>query len=620
MDLESEAELHRLAERRRRASGDDAERSGDALLDMAIEDQLPGVGGRLLLTFVKRNRTLSMPWTRLKVGSPVVISAEGDELADSVSGVVSAKNSRCLQVAVNDYPMGDRFRIDMSADEVTRKRHRRAIMDVVQAGGRLAKLRDVLMGQTEPAFNGRVVTSPVIRDGLNASQQEAVKFALAADDLAIIHGPPGTGKTTTVVELVRQLAEADQSVLACAPSNTGVDNLLQGLVAAGVKCVRLGHPARVMSDLQDLTLDSLVANHDNMQWVKSLLREAEDLFRQAGRYTRARPARNAKRGLRDDAKQLKQQARELEKQAVADVLNSASVICTTTTIDEELLGDRYFDWAVIDEACQSTEPGCWVPLRRAERVVMAGDHCQLPPTILSSAAIQEGFGVSLMERSIGVHPGAAKMLEVQYRMHEQIMRFSSQEFYDDRLSAHESVVGHTLAQLANVKPNPLLPGWLDEPLLFIDTAGADYDEELEPDGLSKRNPQEAALVLKKVEQLADCGIPLDSIAVIAPYAAQVRLIRAQRPSSELEVDTVDGFQGREKEAVVITLVRSNRTGEIGFLADERRMNVALTRARRKLIVIGDSSTLGRHEFYARLMNYFESCQAYHSVWEEKATL
>ncbi len=314
--------------------------------------------------------------------------------------------------------------------------------------------------------------------------------------------------------------------------------------------------------------------------------------------------------------QLKRQARQLEKQAVTDLLDNVSVVCTTTTIDEELLGDRFFDWTVVDEACQSTEPGCWVPVRRCQRVVLAGDHCQLPPTILSNIAMQEGFGVSLMERLIALYPESSKMLNVQYRMHRQIMEFSSRTFYGSRLAADTSVIEHTLAQLPGVTGNDTMPGLLDEPVTFIDTAGADYDEELEPDGESKRNPLEAALVLKKVAQLEACGISSRDIAVIAPYAAQIRLLRAQRTSSELEVDTVDGFQGREKEAVIITLVRSNRAGEIGFLADARRMNVALTRARRKLIVVGDSSTLGGNEFFSQLLSYFEECDGYHSVWEE----
>jgi ATP-dependent RNA/DNA helicase IGHMBP2 len=269
---------------------------------------------------------------------------------------------------------------------------------------------------------------------------------------------------------------------------------------------------------------------------------------------------------------------------------------------------------VIDEACQSTEPGCWIPLLRCDRVVLAGDHCQLPPTVLSREAAREGFGVSLLERLAAMHGDkVTRLLTVQYRMHEQIMRFSSSEFYDDQLEADATVCGHRLCELPGVTGSPLT----ETPVQFIDTAGASYDEEREPDGESRLNPQEAVLVARKVRALLDAGVQPVDIAVIAPYAAQVRRLRRVLAGIEgLEIDSVDGFQGREKEAVVLSLVRSNNEGEIGFLADVRRINVALTRARRKLLVIGDSATLSILPFYQRLFEYFESVGAYQTVWEE----
>jgi predicted DNA helicase len=393
--------------------------------------------------------------------------------------------------------------------------------------------------------------------------------------------------------------------------------MLERLVALGVPCVRLGHPARVMSQLHDHTLDGQVAAHENMKWVKSLLREAEALLRDAGRYTRGKPAKGYRSETRRQAKQLKSQARRLERQAVEHVLDDAQVILSTTTIDEELLDDRWFDWAVIDEACQSTEPGCWIPVLRANRILFAGDHCQLPPTIISTEAAREGFNVSMMERLVESYgDSVTRRLGVQYRMHQQIMQFSSQEFYDAALVADATVVSHLLTDIEGVAETALT----HSPTILIDTAGADYDEELEPDGESRRNPQEAQLAISKAQALIKAGVPASAIAMIAPYAAQVRWLRQLRDErcldKALEIDTVDGFQGREKEAVIITLVRSNKMGEIGFLADTRRMNVAMTRARRKLIVIGDSATIGSHEFFGRMIEYFESIDAYSSVWAE----
>ncbi len=621
LELESIAETQRIAERRVRQSTANAEASGETLLDLVIDSHDSGLGGRVLLTLVKRNRSIGLPWSRLRTGSPVVLTSdEQHDSSEALQGVISAKSPNSIQVSVDEWPDGDRFRLDLAADEITRRRQRVALLAASEARGRTGELRRILLGEKTASFArssnvGNENVSATDSSGfatLNPSQQQAVRFALSAEDIGIIHGPPGTGKTTTVVQFICEAVSRGEKILACAPSNTAVDNLLERLVAKSVSTVRLGHPARVMNDLQQHTLDALVANHENMRWVKQLQREAEQLFRQAGRYTRARPAPGSRAATRQEARQLKAQARELESQAVDHVLDRADVICATTTLDDELLGPRQFDWTVIDEACQSTEPGCWIPLLRANRILLAGDHCQLPPTVVSSEAAQQGFAVSLMQRLMEQTEGRlSKRLDVQYRMHSRIMQFSSDLFYGGSLVADPSVATHRLADLPDVASTPLT----DEPVTFIDTAGADYDEELEPDGESRRNPREAQLVVAKIDELLAAGVPAADIAVIAPYAAQVRLIRQLRPSEAIEVDTVDGFQGREKEAVVISLVRSNRTGEIGFLADTRRMNVALTRARRMLLVVGDSATLGGNEFYSALLSYFEQIDAYHTVWE-----
>jgi ATP-dependent RNA/DNA helicase IGHMBP2 len=268
----------------------------------------------------------------------------------------------------------------------------------------------------------------------------------------------------------------------------------------------------------------------------------------------------------------------------------------------------------MDEASQCTEATAWAPLQIVDRLVLAGDHFQLPPTIISAQAAAEGFNVSLLERLIDqLGKGVARRLSVQYRMHHQIMKFSSQEFYEDSLSADAVVYDHLLQDLPGLAANDLTR----TPIDFIDTAGASYDESAELEGDSRYNLQEADLVLKKVQALLASGLAPAEIAIISPYSAQVRLLREHIQQPEMEIDSVDGFQGREKEAVIVSLVRSNREGEIGFLEDVRRMNVALTRARRKLIVIGDSATITTHPFYQRMVTYFESVGAYHSVWEER---
>ena len=608
LEMESQAERERLEERRKVQSSSGAEKGGETLLGMAIRDHTVGLGGRYLLTLQKRREGQRLPWNRFKVGSPVDLIPDRDGRA--VSGIVSKKRPDRLQVAVDDWPDGTLFRVDLSPDEVTRRRQVAAMELAEQATGRLAYLRDVLLYHRPPRFQERGTIPNA--GNLNISQQAALEWVMTAQDLAIIHGPPGTGKTTTLVEVIRQSVARGERVLACAPSNTAVDNLLERLAAAQVNAVRLGHPARVLEVVRDRTLDALVEVHESHRIISEMLWEADDLDRRSGKFLRRRGERGRKSRQRQEARELRRHARLMEKHAIQDVLNDADVICATVSFDFALLGDQQFDLLVIDEACQSVEPGCWVPLRFAERLVLAGDHCQLSPTILSKPAARDGFAVSLMQRLIEYFGDRiTRQLAIQYRMNEKIMEFPSCRFYGGSLVADPSVGKHTLADLIDATGSELDIG----PVTFFDTAGAGWDEEQEPEGLSRRNPAEGAFVLAQVRQLCDSGVRPQDIAVIAPYAAQVRWLRDQSPWENLEIDTVDGFQGREKEVVVIGTVRSNTDHDIGFLADERRMNVALTRAKRRLIVVGDSATLATSEFFAELLAWFESAGAYRSVWD-----
>jgi ATP-dependent RNA/DNA helicase IGHMBP2 len=609
LDMESEAERFRMQERRKNRSQSNAESRGETLVDLVVSDERTGLGGRYLATFVKRNRSMSLPWNRFRVGSPVVAFDELNE-RDCGYGIVCRRSTVSLEVAFDEYVEGERFRLDLSTDEITRNRQLAALKSIENARGRVAQLRDILLGERELQFDN--VNSLDIDPQLNASQREAIAFAMSARDVAIIHGPPGTGKTTTVVELIRQAVLKGQKVLACAPSNTGVDNLLEKLVSNRLRVVRVGHPARVQEELQAYTLDALVEADPGMKVVAEMHREAEKIVRKAAKFTRAKPVPGARGDMRQEARRLREDAKIYERHIISNVLDRANVICATTNFDPEILGDRQFDLVVIDEACQSTESGCWPAILKAERMILAGDHCQLPPTILSAEAAKQGFAVSLMERLVGMFgESITRQLTVQYRMHEQIMRFSSDCFYANSLIADDSVRLHLLSDLLS-DPHAAI---VQTPATFVDTAGAGWDEQLEPDGESRFNPHEGGWVLKQVEELYNLGIKAEDIAVIAPYAAQVRWLRQRCLHKAVEIDTVDGFQGREKEAILITLVRSNSTGEIGFLGDTRRMNVALTRARRKLIVIGDSATLSGHAFYAKMIAYFESLGSYQSIWE-----
>lgn len=658
LDLEAAAEE---AEARQRARDGTDKGDGTTLTALHLREAEFGLGGRLLLTFSRSNRAERLPPNRLGPGSPVVLSQTKVSRGLTLRGVVFDRQFTTIGIAVeppdDELPDEAVWRLDLSPDEMSRLRQQDALRRASAADGdRLAELKAVLLGERVPEFEGTPPLNPLpdagrgdeaenqlpvgggreeaevgpfrsplpdagrglgggVGSGLNAPQQDAIAFALAAKDVAVIHGPPGTGKTTTVAELIRQAVARGDRVLACAASNHAVDNLLEELLRLDLRPVRLGHPARVDPDLRDRAIDLLAEKHPDARQARKVAKEAFAKFRQADKWTRGKPEPGEKAALRREARELLAEARKLEALAIERILDEAPVVCATLTgLDSELLGRRRYDLAVVDEAGQATEPACWLPLLRADKLVLAGDHCQLPPTVLSPEAAGKGLAVSLMERVVGLYgERVARRLTVQYRMHAAIMGFPSAEFYDGELVADESVVGHRLCDLPGVRAEPLT----ESPVRFIDTAGASYDEELEEDTESRFNRQEAVLAVKKVRGLLDAGVRPYQIAVITPYRAQVRLLRdllADVPA--VEVDSVDGFQGREKEAVVISLVRSNAEGEIGFLGDTRRTNVALTRARRTVLMIGDSATLSNDPFYARLLTYCEGIGAYSSVWEE----
>jgi len=620
LKLEAEAERSRLASRRtsrseRGLSTRVIESRGDTLMNLIVADHRTGLGGRVILTFTKRQQQQLLPWNRFRVGAPVVASNE-ENFHEVGNGVVTARSGTSIDVVFDQWPEAKFFRLELSSDEVTRRRLLAAMRQASEGRGRLSLWRELLIADREPEFyplrDVRQIESRLEQTRLNNSQKQAILHALSANDYAIIHGPPGTGKTTTVAELIRQACERGDKVLACAPSNTGVDNLLEKLIALGVDAVRIGHPARVLENLQQHTLDALVDNDPGMKVVREMQREAERLNERAGKWTRGRPVPGAREDLRAEAKRLRADARLFEQSIVDAKLDSASVICATTNYDPDVLGNRTFDVGVIDEACQSTEPGYWPVVLRCERLIFAGDHCQLPPTVLSSESIRQGFSVSMMERLVDKWRNqTTRQLTVQYRMHKDIMKFPSDHFYENSLVADPSVAEHSLDDFLWNPPQNIDAN----PILFVDTAGADWTEELDPEGESKFNPQEARWVLSQIRALLDSGIPQEDIAVIAPYSAQVRYMRDRCDAPAVEIDTVDGFQGREKEIIIISLVRSNSIGEIGFLADERRMNVAMTRAKRKLIAIGDSSTLARNTFFEQWIDHCQSLGFYKSIWE-----
>ena len=584
----------------------------------------------MLATFRLPGRR-ALPLFSLDTGDIVTLFPERPHDAaalrgDFPSGTVYEKTRESITVAFHsEWPdwleTGPHYQLHRSLNRVTYKRMLEALDAVDQTQGtRLAVFRDLSLGLKTPAC--RDLNSKDLRwfdKTLNTSQKESVKKALEARDIFLVHGPPGTGKTTALVEFIRQSVFRKESVFVAAPSNTACDNVLERLVEKGLNALRLGHPARITASLREHTLDFKLVLHPLASEIASRQAELDRLFKKEQRYRdRRSPGREAEKEIKQLISGLRDENRRLRKEIFERVMKEAEVIVGTPAgIQDKAVREKEFDILVMDEATQATEPLSWIPMMHARKVVMAGDHFQLPPTVRSKEAEEKGLGISLFERFYDVLPAACKiLLERQYRMNEKIMGFSSREFYENRLVADESVKSQTLAELPGVEKCALT----EEPLVFIDTAGKGFEEKLEEGSESRYNPEEAALVLEELKKALAFGVQPDQIAVISPYSAQVRLLASHASTRlstdpEIEIDSVDGFQGREKELVLVSLVRSNLEGELGFLADTRRMNVAMTRARRKLIVIGDSGTLASLSFYRDFMKYAEETGAYKSAWE-----
>ena len=619
LGAEREEERVRFAEARGRLTVAERAARGLALADVEALDEA-GLAGRALVSYGRADGR-PIGGARIGIGALVRLQPRRPSASagadDAPAGVVARRTRQRVAVAFDepppDWATEGRVVLELEPSPVTWER---------LAGGvsRMAQTKEgrrwhAALAGTPPRFRDRprvddrdVGRGLVPRRGaLNEEQQRALDLADRADDLALVHGPPGTGKTTVLVEVIRRAVARGEAVLAAAPSNLAVDNLLERLVAAGVDGVRVGHPARVLPALLEHTLEARVASHEAARIAQGLVREALRLRRDArkrkqrrgpGRFSEARVAER-------DARALLAEARALEDRAEEEVLSRAPVVLATlTSLDAPALSGRRFPLAVVDEATQAVEPAAYLALLRAERAVLAGDHLQLPPTILSAAAQQGGLGVSLFERLVALHGDAVKVtLAEQHRMHEAIMRFPSDMLYGGALRAHPDVAARSLDAA---------------PLEVVDTAGRGFEESTPEGSDSKQNEGEAELAAAEVERVLALGVAPPDVAVISPYDAQVQRLRqllAARVEEGLEVDTVDGFQGREKEAVVVSLVRSNDAGEVGFLADVRRMNVALTRARRKLVVVGDGATVSRHPFYAAFFEHAQRTGAWRSAWE-----
>ena len=491
--------------------------------------------------------------------------------------------------------------VQLYFDETSYKTMFSALSGVMKAkNNRLAHLRDVLLGKTPV---GERKLFPVRFPWLNVTQEEAVNHVLAAKEVSIVHGPPGTGKTTTLVEAIYETLHRENQVMVCAQSNTAVDWISEKLVDRGINVLRIGNPTRVNDKMLSFTYERRFESHPDYSelWgIRKAIREIQSSFR--------KKSHSEKETARNRLSRLRFRATELEVQIDTDLFSEARVIaCTLVGSANRVLTNHTFTTLFIDEAAQALEAACWIAIGKADRVILAGDHHQLPPTIKCIEAARGGLDRTLMQKVAANKPETVSLLKIQYRMHEDIMRFSSHWFYQDELKAAPEVSQRGILAY-------------DTPVAWFDTADCDFEEDRLSESMSRINKQEAVLLVEQlqsyIEKITKERVLDESIdfGLISPYKSQVQYIRGLikrnaffKPFRKLiTVHTVDGFQGQERDVIMISLVRANDQGNIGFLNDLRRMNVAITRARMKLIILGDASTLTKHAFYRELYKYITS--------------
>lgn len=765
LDLEREAEAEQGEAILRGMRPETAQRRGRALLGLKCVDVRGGFFGKTVVTLELASRGAGateksanstappLPPHKLTPHDVVALRAnKGDAGGDPLcAGVVYRVRDAQLEIALDETPddgtLDGTLRLERLANETSHKRLVDAVRDIGRAGetgegvdlARFpgARLVEVLFGSAKPKFatvravkNGADGASASAREdesdvadsppiflessatvvdpfepidrALDRSQKNAVARALAAEDVALIHGPPGTGKTTAVVEYVLQERLRGRRVLCCAASNVAVDTLVERLLRSdfadadsqsgassgperggsssrkGAESVsdrrrreksssrteksktktreknprgarrvtetliRLGHPARLLPSVLDASLEAAVARSDDSALARDCERECADLRRRLAKLT-SREHRAERADARRELRRVQKETKARQKKAVSVVVSHANIVCCTLSGSlTNAIRNETFDVVVIDEAAQALEPACWGAMFKARKTVLAGDHLQLPPTVVSDAAAKGGLATTLFARAHHRWPEAAVMLTTQYRMHASIAQWASDELYQGRLVAAPSAAERRLTlggargdctakrsdraccaegtrDLRNVYPGDgdtisestdvRLPA-----LVLVDTAGCGMEEQREEEGDSTGNPSEARVAFAVARRLVFSGSVLpEELGIIAPYSAQVGLLRELRAASEdtqmarVEIATVDGFQGREKDCVVLSATRSNEKGDVGFLADARRMNVAVTRARMHCVLVCDTDTVGRHDaFLRRLVAHFEA--------------
>lgn len=621
--LKTEREEDLRSYRQLTASAAVSERRANGLtwFPVAIRDTEIGRGDYLTLGIERTTHQDIIH--QFRFGASVALFSNHNPSADRLEGTIAHISANLMRISLRvdelpDWAARGKLGVDLLFDDRSYDDMDAALVKAaaLAGDGKKGRLIRVLTGSAAPAFEAGA--EELHLPDLNASQKRAVSQIVAARDLAIVHGPPGTGKTTTLVRAIKTLiSRGEKQILAVAPSNTAVDLLSEKLADEGIEVLRVGNPSRVSERLMSLTTDNKMDEHPRMKEVKALKKQANELRNMAQKYKRnfGHAEREQRKALFNEARRIMKDAGDTEQFIMDSVLEKAQVITATLVgAGHYTVNDREYHTVVIDEAGQSLEPACWIPILKAQKVILAGDHFQLPPTIKSDEAARNGLRNTLLQKCIAAHPETVVLLGEQYRMHEAIMAYPSKVFYKDQLRAHASVAGSLL-----------IPE--DLPLLFVDTAGCGFEERQE--GTSVSNPEEADFLFRHLFEYLQAleehhtAEEFPGVAVIAPYKGQITLLKEkllefegmEKYAPSISVNTVDGFQGQERDVVYISMTRSNFQNTIGFLSDIRRMNVAMTRAKKKLVVIGDSATLSALPFYSDFISYSENIDGYKSAWE-----
>ena len=565
--------------------------------------------------------------TEISVGDMVLVSTD-NPLKSDLTGTVTEKGARFIKVAfdkrVPKWAIKKKVRLDLYANDITFRRMEDNLKHLSLKG---KNALEYILNERNPKKNREIPYINYIDDSLNKSQKSAIENSLSCENFFLIHGPFGTGKTRTLVELISQETRQNHKVLATAESNAAVDNILERLMDnKKLNLTRLGHPQRVSKHNITQTLAYKVENHKLNKKITKIHRKIDNLIEKRKVHTKPTPqyrrgfgdydilhlASKGKGGRGISSEKMKSMAnwieinqeideahdeiKRIENRMIKEIVDSSDVIlATNSSAALESISHVKFDVAIIDEASQATIPSILIPIAKAHRFILAGDHKQLPPTIISERAHE--LEKTLFEELIRIYPFKSQLLNVQYRMNSLLMKFPNREFYNNGLKSDSSVDDITI--------NDILTSQHEEKaLLFIDTSEVEDNREMHlKDSKSIINDLEADISVSIAQDYLNAGAGEDDIGIISPYADQVKLIQEKTP---VEVKTVDGFQGREKEIIIISTVRSNPHGNIGFLKDLRRLNVAITRAKRKLIIIGNANTLITNPTYARLIEFVES--------------